>query len=651
MPVPARIDYETGKLRITTEFKISISEVISPRLTPGITRMLLRLSGRTGLFLTQKQITNPDNDPDAGLQVSCKRAGKLELSESESYTLKVTPQKAYLNAVTDLGALRGLETFLQLLDGDDQGYYIPAVTIEDYPRFPWRGLMIDSARHFQPVEVIKRNLDGMAAVKLNVFHWHLTDDQGFRVESKQLPRLHQMGSDNLYYTREQIKEVVSYAADRGIRVVPEFDLPAHCTSWLVGYPELASYPGPYNIADRFKIYKTSINPVKEATYQFLDTFFAEMAGLFPDNYIHIGGDENIDDSWDQIPEIIKFKKINGLKNNHSLQIYFHNRLAAILAKYHKKVIGWDEIFDPKLAQDTVIESWQGKEPMFHAVRAGFPCILANGYYIDLMQPTEYYYGNDPLPEGSSLNDSQQKLILGGEVMMWSEFVTPETIDSRIWPRTAAIAERFWSPPNIRDVDDMYRRLDIISLQLEELGLTHERNYPMLLRRLTGNHDIEALKNLVDVVEPVKEYERHQRTQYTTYSPLTRVVDAARPDAQVARDFQRLIRQLLTDKMLDENKLKEAKSWLLLWKNNHNNLLQIIKQAPVLQEIKGLSEDLAKIAAAGLEGLDYIQTQKQAPDQWIEIKMALLDQARKPRGEVELMIIPAIRQIIEAAGEM
>src|SRR5262249_33035526 len=174
--------------------------------------------------------------------------------ENESYSLNATDKQAVLTAPTVVGAIRGLETLLQLIEGDSQGYFIPAVDIQDKPRFPWRGLLIDSCRHFQPLEVIKRELDGMAAVKLNVLHWHLSEDQGFRVESRKYPKLYQMGSDGLYYTQEQIRDVIAYATERGIRVVPEFDMPGHSTSWLVGYPELGSAPGPYQIERKWGVF-------------------------------------------------------------------------------------------------------------------------------------------------------------------------------------------------------------------------------------------------------------------------------------------------------------------------------------------------------------------------------------------------------------
>src|SRR6266436_2691879 len=237
MPVPASVQIQTGRLPITSSFNVALKNYTDDRLRAGIDRMRRRLAGRTVLTLPADLATD---EGAAILVVQCERAGEIipSLNENESYSLEVNDKQARLVAPTVVGALRGLETFLQLLQGDRDGYYLPGIKIQDQPRFPWRGLLIDVGRHYEPMEVLKRNLDGMAAVKLNVFHWHLTEDQGFRVESKKFPKLHQMGSDGLFYTQDQVREIIAYARERGIRVMPEFDIPGHSTSWLVGYPEI-----------------------------------------------------------------------------------------------------------------------------------------------------------------------------------------------------------------------------------------------------------------------------------------------------------------------------------------------------------------------------------------------------------------------------
>ncbi|HYX40278.1 MAG TPA: family 20 glycosylhydrolase, partial [Pyrinomonadaceae bacterium] len=468
------------------------------------------------------------------------------VDENESYTLAVTDKQARIAAPTAVGALRGLETFLQLLEGDRGGYFIPAAAIQDKPRFRWRGLLIDAGRHFQPVEIIKRNLDGMAAVKLNVLHWHLTEDQGFRVESRKYPKLQLMGSDGMYYTQAQIRDIVEYARMRGIRVVPEFDMPGHATSWLVGYPELASAPGPYQIERQPGIMEPALDPTREEVYKFLDGFLGEMAALFPDAYMHIGGDESEGKQWDKNPQIQAFMKAKGIKDNHALQAYFNQRVAQILKKHGKQMVGWDEILHPDLPNNVVIQSWRGAASLADAAKKGYDGILSAGYYLDLMYPTAQHYLVDPIPAGSDLTDEQAAHILGGEATMWSEYVSPETIDSRIWPRMAAIAERLWSPRNVTNVDDMYRRLAIVSAQLEELGLTHKRNQQVLLRRLTGGADVWPLATLVAIIEPVKEYRRGQMHPTTMLSPLTSLVDAAHADADEARPLASAVDALLSD---------------------------------------------------------------------------------------------------------
>ncbi len=646
MPIPKKVEWENGKFRFTAEFSMAVKGEAAPRLYRAATRALRRLSDRTGLFFPQDFITLESKNDAAAMQILCQRPGRVVLGEDESYALKVTPDKIVLFCKTDLGGLRGLETLLQLLQADERGYYLPAVTIDDEPRFPWRGLLIDVCRHWLPMEVIKHNLDAMAAVKMNVFHWHLTEDQGFRIESKVFPKLHEMGSDGFYFTQEQVKEIIAYADDRGIRVIPEFDMPGHSTSWFVGHPELASAPGPYKIERRWGIMDPVMDPTKEYTYEFLDKFLGEMAQLFPDEYLHIGGDENNGKHWNANADIQKFMQERGIADNHALQAYFNNRILKILTKYGKKMVGWDEILHDDMPTDIVIQSWRGPQFLVRSARKGYMGILSNGYYIDLIQPASFHYLNDPAPPDSVLTDAEKARILGGEATSWGELVTPETVDSRIWPRTAAIAERLWSPANIRDVEDMYRRLEIISFQLEELNLTHIKNYDMMLRRLTGNRDISALKVFVDVLEPVKIYQRHhQGVTYTQYSPMTRVVDAARPESMTARRFNQAVdRYLATGHAEDEAFIWK---WLNTWQKNHDQLLPIIKASPILWEMESLSQDLARVAEKAGEAMKMIKKKKTAQTSWSLEAETALKEAKKPRGQAELMIVSGVEKLFAA----
>jgi hexosaminidase len=651
MPAPASVRFLAGRLTVNASFKFALVGHTDDRLTAAVDRALRRLEGRTGLDF--QRAPAPDAR-SASLMVECRNPAKdvPSLEEDESYSLEVSPQQAALRAQTTVGVIRGLETFLQLLDGDRDGYFIPAVSIEDRPRFGWRGLMLDVARHYQPVEVIKRNLDAMAAVKMNVLHWHLTEDQGFRIESRRFPRLHTLGSDGLFYTQEQAREIVAYARQRGIRVVPEFDMPGHATSWLVGHPELGSAPGPYQIERRPGIMEPALDPTREEVYRFLDAFIGEMAALFPDAYMHIGGDENEGKQWDSNPQIQAFKKEKGIKDNHALQAYFNQRIFQILKKHGKKMIGWDEILHPDLPADVVVHSWRGPASLAEAARKGYKGILSAGYYIDLIYPASDHYAADPVADDSGLSQEQIKNILGGEATMWSEYVSPETIDSRIWPRTAAIAERLWSPRSVNDTQDMYRRLEVISAQLEELGLTHEKNLGPMLRRLARSTDTAALETLVSVIEPVKKYNRGKMHPTSMLSPLTALVDAARPESDQARRFAAMVDKLLADAPRFEMNRESIKRALTRWRDIRPDIDLLMERSPLLRrQAEPLAKDLSETGAAGIEALAYLSAGVAPTDEWRQSRLARLDEAAKPKAALELAIIRAMRELIIAAAEL
>ena len=650
MPVPSSVQFLEGRLPVKDSFKVAIAGQSDARVEAAVSRFLKRLQGRTTLTLVSGMTTDI---AAASLVIKANAPGQQipALSENESYQLDISSAQAQLTAPTAVGALRGLETLLQLLTASRDGYFFPAVKIQDAPRFRWRGLLIDIGRHYEPPEVLKRNLDAMAAVKLNVLHWHITEDQGFRVESKKYPKLHQMGSDGLYYTQEQVKEIVEYARQRGIRVVPEFDIPGHSTSWLVGHPELGSAPGPYTIERRAGIFEPALDPTNEDVYKLLDGFLGEMAALFPDAYMHIGGDENEGKQWDRNPKIQQFMKEKGIKDNHALQAYFNLRLLKILEKHNKKMIGWDEILQPEIPTDAVIHSWRGTKALADAARKGYDGILSNGYYIDLSYPASQHYLVDPIPADTTLTLEEQKHILGGEATMWAEYVDKDTIDSRIWPRTAAIAERLWSPRETTDIDDMYRRLSVISIQLEELGLTHERNVDVLLRRLAGSKDIASLRLLATLVEPVKEYRRGQQRPTIMLSPLTGLVDAARPDSEASRKFNKLVEGFLSDAPRFQLNATELKMILSEWRNSELSLKPIIERSPGLHETRGLANDLARMGDAGLEAIVYLLTNETPTKEWLDSKRAVLDEAAKPKAALEFPVVSSVRSLVVAAGEL
>jgi hexosaminidase len=647
MPAPAQLEWQTGRLVLDGKFSLGSIGTTDPRIDSALARARRRLEAQTGLTLAARP-----GGAQAALLVEARGPSQpvQALGEDESYELTVTPRQARVSAATPLGVLHGLETFLKLVRKDGAQSVVPAVRISDRPRFPWRGLMLDPCRRWEPASFVERTLDGMAAVQLNVLHWHLSEDQGFRVESKVFPKLQQMGSDGNFYTQDQVRGVIAYARDRGIRVVPEFDLPGHATSWLVGYPELAAAPGPFKLVREWGIFDNVLDPSKEEVYVFLDKFFGEMAGLFPDAYMHIGGDEVTPRQWNASAPVQDFIYRQGLDGAHGIQAYFNKRVNEIFTRHGKRMVGWDEILSPDLPKNIVVHSWRGQKALAEAAKAGYEGILSNGYYLDLLYPVADHYLNDPIPADTTLTPDERRRILGGEACMWSEFVTPETIDSRIWPRMAAIAERLWSPAEIRDLPDMYRRLEVESARLDALGLRHLASYEPMLKRITGGQPTASLRVLADLVTPVKQYRRGQLRTYTSEMPLERLVDAARPDSVAMRAFQtELDRYLLSPP--ESRSDAPLRAILTTWRDNHAVLEPILTSSALGQEARPLSRDLRAVGTVGLEAIDSIRGGTPAPADWATRARGIVEAAAPARAEVELAVVPGVAKLVLAASQL
>jgi len=363
-----------------------------------------------------------------------------------------------------------------------------------------------------------------------------------------------------------------------------------------------------------------------------------------------------------------------------LQAYFNQRLSKILTKHGKKMIGWDEILHPDLPKDIVVQSWRGPQSLAEAAKKGYTGILSNGYYIDLIQPAWQHYLNDLVPENTTLTPEEQKLILGGEATMWSEWVSPETIDSRTWPRTAAIAERFWSPREVKDVDDMYRRLAAVSVQLEDVGLLHEKNQEAMLRRwINGAARTDEIKPLIAIVEPVKDYLRGSLQKATQFTPLTRLADIARPDSEQARNFTKFVDQYLySTSSLNQTGADPISGALGWWKNIAAAMnryifpsnqppptvkprpkgdetveidLQVVIRAPLMnEEAAPLAKDMEDVCDIGLEAYGFLQSNKIPNEEWLNSKLARLIEAAKPKAAVELMIVQPVMELVAAAAE-
>ena len=656
MPLPAHVQVTGGVLKIEEGFTLSFSGYREARLDRAAQRFETQMARQTGIPFRAVVAKDPSK---ATLLITTDHESKpvQELGEDESYSLEVTPAGAKLHAANPLGTLRGLQTFLQLVSVTANGFAAPAVSIQDEPRFPWRGLMIDSSRHFIPLEVIKRNIDGLEAVKMNVFHWHLSDNQGFRVESHKLPKLQENGSDGLYYTQEEIRDVIAYARDRGVRVMPEFDMPGHSTAWFVGYPELASGKGPYQIARKWGVFDPAMDPTNEKTYKFLNELIGEMAKLFPDQFFHIGGDEVNGKEWDANPNIQAFMQAHGIKNNEGLQAYFSQHVQDLVVKHGKTPVGWDEILVPGVAKTIVIQSWRGADSLAAAARMGYRGILSNGYYIDLGWSAARHYAVDPMGgAAASLTAEEKERILGGESTMWSEYVGPENIDSRIWPRNAAIAERFWSPQGTVDVASMYQRMEAESKRLEWLGLTHRSHQRKMIQRIAGTaapSELASLGTLTEALEPVKDYTREENaaTEPNSQTPLNRVVDAVQPESEVSRRFSVGVDQFLASSCKDALKAAELRAQLTLWAGNDARLQSLAERSFLVQEARPASSALSQAAELALNALDRL-TQglpltEDLKKQQIEALRALELQAHK--SQLTLPARAAFQRLIEAAA--
>ena len=645
LPLPEHVTPGNGSLVIDQGLKISFEGFTEPRLDRARDRFLMQLSRETGFGHWPEPTAA---QPRFVIQTEHASDPVGRLGEDESYHLEVTPEQVLLRAPNPLGVLHGLQTFLQMVEVTDHGFVVPSVIIDDKPRFPWRGLMINTGRHFIPLDVLRQNIDLMEASKLNVFHWHLSEDQGFRMESKIYPLLQGKGSDGLYYTQDQARELIAYALDRGIRVVPEFDMPGHAASWFVGYPELASGTGPYSIIRKWGIFDPAMDPTRESTYQFLDRFLGEMTVIFPDAYFHIGGDECNGKEWDANPRIQKFMHEHQLKDDAALQAYFTSRVEKLVTKYHKITVGWDEVLQPDTPRNVVIQSWRGQESLAVAARQGNRGILSWGYYLDLNEPASQHYGVDPLAgAAASLTPEQQKLILGGESAMWSEFMTPEIISGRIWPRAAAVAERLWSPQSVTDTASMYRRLAIFSQRLPWYGLAPGAVNRALVQRMIGNADPSSLLVLASVVEPPKEYARESLAIYGSYTPLNRLVDAVPAESQTAREFNELAARIASGNASAAD-LAEARQWLTFWRDNDAALQPLLAASSLTQELAPMSLNLKQAAGIGLEALSSLESHKPVSSSAQEQQLESLKKLKAPEAVLLNAIVPGVEQLVQVS---
>jgi hexosaminidase len=636
MPVPAHVVRGEGEFVVDGHFGIALKGYKEPRLERALARFLGMLSQETGIPVWREAILN---EPRFIIQTAGPSAAVQRLGEDESYHLEISTTDVQLTAKTPIGVIRGLQTFLQLVRITANGFSVPVITINDQPRFPWRGLLIDSGHRFVPISTLKRNLDGMEAVKLNVFHWRFADNQGFHVESKKFPLLQAKGSGGFYYSQAEVREIIGYARERGIRVVPEFDMPCHTTSWFFGYPELASGQD----ASR----SSAIDPTRESTYKFLTGFVSEMAALFPDSYFHTGGDECDVKEWEANPRIQEFMWAHAIKDGAALQALFTAKIQKMVAGRKKIMVGWDEVLQSDTPKDVVIQSWRGQESLAEAARNGNPGVLSSGYYIDLNQSAAEHYMVDPLGESAAaLTPDQKTRILGGEATMWTDIVSHENMDNRIWPRTAAIAERLWSPQDVQDVDSMYQRLAIISQKLGYYGLRHRLITDEMLERMSGEPNPAPLKVLAAVVQPPRLYERQQLRTFTDFTPLNHLDDAVPPESDTAREFNQIAKRIASGKA-SAQEWQKAREWLVLWRDNDAKLQPLLVRSYLTHELIPLSRNLSQVAEIGLQALNDLQQNRVVSTDSRQRSIEFLKISEKPKAVLLLMVAPSVELLVEA----
>ncbi|XP_010754177.2 beta-hexosaminidase subunit beta isoform X2 [Larimichthys crocea] len=428
-----------------------------------------RRGGPSEVTELQVWITSPDSECD----------GYPSVSSDESYELTVTDQPyAVLKAPKVWGALHGLETFSQLVYEDQYGAKsINSTSINDFPRFAHRGILLDTSRHFLPIKVILANLEVMAWNKINVFHWHIVDDPSFPYLSRTFPQLSQKGAFQPYthvYTPADVKMVIEFARLRGIRVVPEFDTPGHTQSWGKGQPDLLT---PCYSGSKPSGTFGPVNPILNTTYEFMTQFFKEISTVFPDAYVHLGGDEVDFSCWKSNPDIQKFMEQQGFGQDYKkLESFYIQKLLDIVTTTKKGYMIWQEVFDNgvKLKPDTVVHVWIGggsNEEMSRVTDAGYTTILSAPWYLDYIsyaQDWQKYYKVEPLSFNGT--EAQKKLVIGGEACLWGEYVDATNLTPRLWPRASAVAERLWSAKDVTDINDAYNRLSAHRCRMVDRGI-------------------------------------------------------------------------------------------------------------------------------------------------------------------------------------
>jgi hexosaminidase len=504
IPKPARLDEKSGTFTLPANTVIAVDNQAATPVADQLARQLTTATGKTPTVSTGKSAKG-------AIRFVTAKGPKLG---AEGYTLSVTPKQITITAEQPEGFFYGMQSLLQLMPVQvfspravsNVAWTVPCCLVEDQPRYAYRGLHLDVSRHFFPVSFIKKYIDLIALHKQNTFHWHLTDDQGWRIEIKKYPGLTQIGSqraqtmvgrygDNKYdgkpyggfYTQDEVREVVKYAQDRFVTVIPEIELPGHSVAILSAYPQFGSTPDKIvSVATKWGVFDDVLFP-REETFAFLQDVLTEVMDLFPSEYIHIGGDECPKVQWKQSRFCQELMKKEGLKDEHELQSYFIRRIDQFVTSKKRRIIGWDEILEGGLSPNATVMSWRGTEGGIAAARQNHDAIMTPGgfCYLDHYQADaktqpiafggfttmEKSYSYEPTPD--SLNAEQAKHIIGVQGNLWSEYIlSPEYAEYMVWPRGIALAEVGWTAKNRKNIDDFKQRLEVHKKRLDYLNVNY-----------------------------------------------------------------------------------------------------------------------------------------------------------------------------------
>jgi hexosaminidase len=510
IPEPVLTESRRGNFRLTGDIDLFVpaNDALANQHAAVLSEYLSRLPG---IRVSKQQYQS--GQPLRGIVLAIDAAG----GKSEGYTLDISSKRILITGDDVAGLFYGIQSLRQLLPVELEdaqkakalsNVRIPAVYIRDYPLFRYRGMHLDVARHFFDVDFVKRYLDLMALHKFNTFHWHLTEDQGWRIEIKKYPKLTEIGAwrkETLighgsrppfeydgtpyggFYTQDQIREVVAYAAARHITVIPEIELPGHATAALAAYPELGCTGGPYEVVTRWGIFEDAFCAGNDYTFEFLENVLSEVVELFPSQYIHIGGDECLKNRWKECPKCQERKAKEGLADEHELQSYFIHRIEEFLLGKNRNIIGWDEILEGGLAPNATVMSWRGLQGGIQAARMGHDVIMTpvNYCYFDYYQADpatqplaiggyltlKQVYSFNPVP--AELNATEAQHILGGQANLWTEYIkTPGHVEFMVFPRAIALSEILWTPRNKQNFDEFSRRLANHKKRLDVLNVNY-----------------------------------------------------------------------------------------------------------------------------------------------------------------------------------